>query len=570
MAAGEPTPSDGGTTVTAGFPTRHLPRPEVRDLPAEPRRYWPLIGPGIIAAGVGLASGEFILFPYIASQVGLVFVWAALVGLLTQFVLNMEIERYTLATGETALTGFSRYWRHWGLVFAVLTYFANLWPGWATSSATLVTYLFGGSVAVIAVVMLLVIGLVLTLAPVVYVALERAQMLKVAAVVLLFLVGAVFAIGADAWADLPQVVTNPGIPAAELGFAVLLGALAFAGAGGGQNLVQSNWIRDKGFGMGSYVPRLVSPITGESEAAPSTGYIFTPTDENMGRWRGWWRFANVEQLTTFVLITFLTILFTSLLAYSTVFGQPDLANGIAFIKTEGEVLGQRVGSWFQYFFWFVGAFSLFAAAMGIVDYTSRLAADVIKTSYRRDADESRLYAFLVWGLVLVGVAVVLIGLRPAARTAGDLRGGRRLHDVPVLRAAHPGEPEDPARPDPGPRMAVGRADLVDPVVRHAVGAHVLRADQQAPGGMSRATPGPSRAGRAAAARPVSSSNNACACPRTAGPSPTAQSTSVASSRSPRSLRLAQNGQPMRHTRSTPSRAASRGIGCSTPSGSATS
>ena len=73
------------------------------------------------------------------------------------------------------------------------------------------------------------------------------------------------------------------------------------------------------------------------------------------------------------------------------------------------MLGQRVGSWFQYFFWFVGAFSLFAAAMGIVDYTSRLAADVIKTSYRRDADESRLYAFLVWGLVLVGVAVVLLG-----------------------------------------------------------------------------------------------------------------------------------------------------------------
>src|SRR5690242_3889817 len=104
-------------------------------------------------------------------------------------------------------------------------------------------------------------------------------MLKVAAVVLLFLVGAVFAIGADAWADLPQVVTRPGIPAAEIGFTVLLGALAFAGAGGGQNLVQSNWIPDKGFGMGSYVPHLVSPITGESEAAPSTGYIFTPTEQ---------------------------------------------------------------------------------------------------------------------------------------------------------------------------------------------------------------------------------------------------------------------------------------------------
>ena len=113
-------------------------------MPAEPTQSWRLIGPGIIAAGVGLASGEFILYPYIASQVGLVFVWAALVGLVTQYFLNMEIERYTLATGETALTGFSRYWRHWGLVFALLTYFANLWPGWATSSATLITYIFGG------------------------------------------------------------------------------------------------------------------------------------------------------------------------------------------------------------------------------------------------------------------------------------------------------------------------------------------------------------------------------------------------------------------------------------------
>ena len=104
----------------------------MRELPPAPDDTAQIIGPGIVAAGVGLASGEFILYPYIASQVGLVFVWAALVGVMTQFFLNMEIERYTLATGETALTGFSRFWRHWGLVFALMTYFANLWPGWAT------------------------------------------------------------------------------------------------------------------------------------------------------------------------------------------------------------------------------------------------------------------------------------------------------------------------------------------------------------------------------------------------------------------------------------------------------
>jgi hypothetical protein len=395
--------------VAAAFPTRYLPGPQIRDMPDEPRGYLRLIGPGIIAAGVGLASGEFVLFPYIASQVGLVFVWAALVGLVTQYFLNMEIERYTLATGETALTGFSRYWRHWGLVFALLTYFANLWPGWVTSSATLTTYIFGGNRTAIAIGMLVTVGLILTLAPVVYVALEKAQMLKVAAVLTFFVIAAIFAIGAAAWSDLPQVVTQPGLPISELGFALLLGALAFAGAGGGQNLVQSNWIRDKGYGMGTYVPRLVSPVTGQPEAAPSTGYAFEPTPDNLRRWRGWWKFANIEQLTTFVLITFVTILFTSLLAYSTVFGRAGLENSIGFLEIEGQVLAERVGSWFQYLFWIIGAFSLFAAALGIVDYTSRLAADVIKTSYARNANESKVYAGLVWGLVLIGIVVLVAG-----------------------------------------------------------------------------------------------------------------------------------------------------------------
>ena len=410
MALGDDTTRDNDNLSAAdAFPTKNLPRPEVRDMPPAPKAYRKLIGPGIIAAGVGLASGEFILYPFIASQVGLVFVWAAFVGLITQYFINLEIERYTLATGETALTGFSRYGKHLGLFFAIMTYFANLWPGWATSSATLASYVFGGNPAIIAIVMLVVIGLILTLAPVVYVALERAQMLKVAAVILLFVIGAIFAVGADAWSDVPQVVTRPRIPVDVLGLPVLLGALAFAGAGGGQNLVQANWIRDKGFGMGSYVPRLVSPITGQPEAAPSTGYVFEPTKDNLARWKGWWKFANLEQIFTFVLITFLTILFTSLLAYSTVFGREGLANDIGFIQTQGDVLAERVGSWFKYFFWIIGSFSLFAAALGIVDYTSRMAADVLKTSYIRQASESKMYAVLVWGLIAVGIVVLLVG-----------------------------------------------------------------------------------------------------------------------------------------------------------------
>jgi hypothetical protein len=392
----------------------HPPSPfHTRDLPEPPARLWPLIGPGVVAAGVGLASGEFVLWPYIASQVGLTLLWGAAIGIITQWFINMEIERYTLATGETALMGFTRLWKHWGLVFALMVYFANLWPGWATSSATMVTYLVGGDPLPIAIGMLIVIGAALTLAPVVYVMLERVQFLKVIAVITFIVVAVFFVISRDAWAQLPRTIVHVGTFPPELGFALVMGAFAFAGAGGGQNLCQSNWIRDKGFGMGAYVPRLVSPITGEEHAANvPTCFTFEPTERNLARWRGWWRMANVEQASTFALVSFVTIIFTSMIAYSTVYGRPDVPQTVDFIRVQGEQMQLQAGAWFGLLYWIIGAISLFAAAMGIVDFTSRIGADVIKTTYLRTSrhSESRIYFVLVWGLVACGCIVLLLGV----------------------------------------------------------------------------------------------------------------------------------------------------------------
>lgn len=401
---------------TPTVPSRVLPTVEVRDLPEPPRSTWRIIGPGLVGAGVGLASGEFILWPYIASQVGLVFIWGAAIGIITQWFLNMEIERYTLATGETALTGFSRMWKHWGLVFVIMTLCSNLWPGWVTTSATMVTYLTGtgeGSVRYIAIAMLIVIALGLTLAPVIYTALEKVIFVKIALVATLIVVGIVVAINAESWVQLGRGLTvDARFPVPPLEFAVLMGAIAYAGAGGGQNLCQSNWIRDKGFGMGLYVPRLVSPVTGQEEAVSSTGFQFAPTKENLARWKNWWRFANVEQAWTFAVVSFATIALMSMLAYSTVFGKPGLENSIAFLQAEGEVLQDVVGPWFGILFWVIGALALFASAMGIVDYTSRLASDTIKTVYLRDKPISvnRVYFIVVWALALFGTVILLAGL----------------------------------------------------------------------------------------------------------------------------------------------------------------
>lgn len=386
-------------------------RSEERQLP-EPPPLRKLLGPSVILVGVGVASGEYILFPYIASQAGLVFLWAAVVGVAVQFFINMEIERYTLATGETAIGSFQRLWRPWGGILAAGAILATMWPGWATSAATVFTFAIGGGDPnLIAIAVLLVIGAILTVSPVVYTTVEKLQFIKVGAI-LLFMVIAVFAaIKATAFEDSTAVVTSFGTFPGEIQLAILVGALAAAGAGGANNLVQSNWIRDKGFGMGHYVPRIVSPITGQEEAAPDADRLSFPTDEaNLRRWHEWWKRANLEQFVSFACVATITICVFSLLAYSTVFQNPDLpeSSGFDFIALEASVLDGAVGEWFGTMFLAVGAISLFAAALGIVDYVSRLVADVLHT---RDSSwtESRLYFAVVWTMITFGSLILLLG-----------------------------------------------------------------------------------------------------------------------------------------------------------------
>jgi hypothetical protein len=105
-------------------------------------------------------------------------------------------------------------------------------------------------------------------------------------------------------------------PSSGLGTMALLGALAFAGAGGTMNLGQSNFIKDKGYGMGKYIGRITSPITGQEEAVSEVGYHFKHTPENQERWKQWWRAANIEHFFSFFLTCLACLVLLSLISYS--------------------------------------------------------------------------------------------------------------------------------------------------------------------------------------------------------------------------------------------------------------
>ena len=400
-------------------PSRNVPPMPYRDMP-EPLTLSKMLGPSVILAGLGVGSGEYILWPFIASNIGLVFMWAAVVGVTLQFFLNMEIERYTLATGETAVVGFARFWKPWGILMCIGAIVPNMFPGWATSGVTIFGYLVGygeGAVPYITIIALIALGIALTTSPVVYNTMEKAEFFKVG-LTFLFLIIAIFsAISARAVAELVQGVASVGrVPVGVSEFvpiSVLLSGLIFAGAGGANNLVQSNWIRDKGFGMGAYIPRIVSPITGEEVAAPATGSMVRQDETNISRFWRWWRLANIEQFTTFWVICVFSILTFSMVAYSTVYGR-GLAEeaDLTFIQAQGQALANIVGGWFGALFWIFGTLSLILVALGILDYVSRLVADVLKTLYFRENDrwsESRMYFIMVWTLIAIGTIILLAG-----------------------------------------------------------------------------------------------------------------------------------------------------------------
>jgi len=399
-------------------PSRVLPAIGSQDLP-EPLPLGKLIGASVVILATAMGSGEFIIWPYITTQIGIQFLWLAAVGFFMQYVLNMEIERYTLATGETAVTGFTRFWKPWGIIFVLGAILPNAFPGWATGGATMINYmgLIGeGAIPIVASIVLVATALALTLSPVVYQALEKIQMVLVSIIVLFLIIGVFAATEAGAWAS---VVTQapgsvPRVPGAiaALGAATFLGAIAFAGAGGANNLTQSNYIRDKGLGMGGRMPKIVSPITGEESAAPSLGYTFPINEENMRRWRGWWKVANQEQLLTFYAIGLLTLVMLSVLVNS-VLGVGNFGEEFDFIEREATALGNTIGSWFRSFFLFAGMVVLFSTSIGIMDYVSRLSASELKISFFPDSQtitESRIYFTLAWIIAIAGSLILLAGL----------------------------------------------------------------------------------------------------------------------------------------------------------------
>jgi hypothetical protein len=424
--------TERGGELATELPSKYLPAVKYRDLP-EARSLRNYMGASVIILATALGSGELILWPYITTQVGISLVWLSVVGITVQFFLNMEVERYTLATGETCVTGFSRMWVGWSVIFILGAILPNTIPGWASSGAELFTFIFGlgsGAAPIVATIFLASIALSLTLSPVIYQVLEKVQAVLVI-IILVFIALAIFiATDLSAWVGVvtqaPQGLANLPTYWEEIGALSLLGALAFAGAGGANNLVQSNYVRDKGMGMGLHIPNIVSPITGEEVAAPSLGYVPPDTEENRRRWKEWWRVANLEHLITFWFIGALLLVSLCVLVFSSIGVQENIGTDLAFVEDWGAAMGERIAPWFAQFFYIAGFVMLLSTNIGIMDWVSRLTGDSLKVNFLRESEfwsESKIYVTVVWIMAIGGTILIWTGLEPIVLLVFSASGG---------------------------------------------------------------------------------------------------------------------------------------------------
>lgn len=385
-----------------------------------PPHFRSLIGPSFILLGLGLGSGELLLWPYLSANFGLGLIWGALVGITLQFILNLEIERYTLATGESVFVGLTRQYKTFAPLWFILSTFVPwIWPGIISTSALIIsTALFPHLFRPLAIVMLLSVGLILTGRPTAYQTLERWQRISISIAIPLFALLTLKLAQAADWQALFNGLVGIGegyrwLPP-KLPIFTFLGALAYAGAGGNLNLAQSFYIKDKGFGMGAHANCSTSQVRGHlplNIKPRLEGYKFSITAASLRRFHNWWRLMTIEHALVFWATGLITMLMLALLAYVTVYSHTDtIPQGVQFLFVQASFIASQTHSVVGVVFLAIVAWMLYSTHLTITDSTSRILAEnsvLLNKQIFKPVALATWYRLAVWLQILIGCVVLL-------------------------------------------------------------------------------------------------------------------------------------------------------------------
>jgi hypothetical protein len=389
-----------------------------------------VIGPSLIALGLSVGSGEWILAPLAIGTEGWVGIgFVALISILLQAFYNVEIGRYVMATGEVPSLGFGRIPPGFfiGTILAVvLFYLAFITGGWAAGAGdALFTFLTGdipgeedtNATNWLAVGLMATVFVITLFGRKISRTLELVNWVLVTFVLVTVTLAALLLTDPSDWGDGLEGLFRPALPPEGVS-ATSIGAVAgFAAMASGLNYVFMNYYRDKGYGMGSRAGFIPGLLGGEKQEVAPIGTTFRETPENAARWRRWYRFLTLEMWVVFVPGALIGILMPGILVSSLARRSgtaPDEATMPTYVASQLDQLGEP-----RIFYWWallVGFVILYTTQLVVFEMLVRNFVDAMHGSsgrFRRaiGGDPRRVYYPFMLVLAIV-ISIIIFQALP--------------------------------------------------------------------------------------------------------------------------------------------------------------
>jgi Mn2+/Fe2+ NRAMP family transporter len=370
-------------------------RPEdVEEPPASFSRALSRLGPGMVLAAAIVGSGELIATTTLGAQVGYAALWIILLSCVVKPVVQAELGRYTVASGETGLEGLNR---------VPGPRFGVSWLLWAWALMVLVSLvqvggMFGGVAQVLNLLLpavpvwlwvILLLGLTqLLLLGGSYERIERFALVKVGFFTLLTVLAAVVL------TRMPEAFTweraasglRPQLPGSGLVTAVAV--FGITGVGGTELFMYPYWCVEKGYAR--FVGR-----RDDSEAW-------------LARARGWIRLMHVDIALSMVVYTIATVAFY-LLGAGVLHGLGRVPGGADMIRTLSQLYTQTLGGWALPLFYLGATVTLYGTIFAATAAHSRVYADFCRLlgRFARDDYAARVAYRRAFVVILTSVPAAL-------------------------------------------------------------------------------------------------------------------------------------------------------------------
>ena len=324
------------------------------------------LGPGLILVGSVVGSGEIILTTTLGATVGFVMLWWMLLSCWGKSIVQAELGRYAVSSGNTALSAFNDIPGRFPFFRSKMSWFILLWflqqiPGLMGGGG-----IYGGAGQAMSMMMPFLDSRYWTIIVAIVTAtlilsgtyrfLEKLLTFMVVTFTLITLACAVllqFTEYAITWADV-----GAGLRFDFPTFAIAAALAAYGGTGvnAGESMAYTYWCTEKGYAR----------FTGSTD--DSEGWV--------NRARGWIRVMQTDVVLTLIVLTFATIPFY-MLGAGVLNRMGQMPDGLDTLSILSNMYTQTLGQWAWWLFMFGGFFVLFSTVVSGLGGGSRMIADVM-------------------------------------------------------------------------------------------------------------------------------------------------------------------------------------------------